>query len=150
MVLKNEILIYNLSNERIPPKRFFQELINKALAVLGERNKVSLSLIFIDSQKSRQLNKFWRNKNKAASVLSFSLQDPLPIKSKREEKILGDVFLCHKQIKSQAQRLNVPLDVFYKKLIVHSLLHLYGYDHSKAKDKQKMEGLEEEILKSCQ
>ncbi|MFA5360357.1 MAG: rRNA maturation RNase YbeY [Candidatus Paceibacterota bacterium] len=147
MVLKNEILVYNLNKEKIPPPKFFQELVNKVLVVLAEKNKVNLSLIFINPQVSRRLNKSWRHKDEIASVLSFPLLENLSLKFGKEEKILGDVFLCPKLIKSQAQKLNISVDLLYLKLIIHSLLHLYGYNHSKAKDRCKMERLEDKILK---
>jgi probable rRNA maturation factor len=147
MFPKNEILLYNLTNEKIPPKRFFQELINEVLVILKEKDKVSLSLVFITPQSIRQLNKFWRHKNKTTTVLSFPLTENLPLGLRGEKKSLGDIFLCPWQIKSQAQKLNIPLISLYRKLIIHSLLHLYGYDHSQIETRQKMERLEDKIFR---
>ena len=147
MISKAEILIYNLTKQKIPSKKFFCELIKKALAALEEKNKVSLSLIFISLRTSQQLNSYWRNKKKAASVLSFPLQEGFPIKSRKEDKSLGDIFLCPEEIELQAQTFKIPIYLFYKKLIIHSLLHLYGYRHSKARDREKMERLEDKIFR---
>ena len=94
MVLKTEILIYNLSGKRIPSKKFLNDLIKKALILLKEKNKVHLALVFIDSEASQKLNKHWRNKNTATTVLSFPLKENLPSKLLEKEKILGDIFLC--------------------------------------------------------
>lgn len=138
MVLKPEILIYNLSSQRIPSKDFFCDTIEKALGILKERKKIILSLIFIDSQNIRRLNNYWRGKNKPTSVLSFSL---------RKAEILGDIFLCPEEIKKQVEKFDVSLRFFYQKLVVHSLLHLYGDTHGREKNRQKMENLEDKILR---
>lgn len=138
MVFKPEVLIYNLDKQNIPSKRFFCSVIEKSLIVLKEKRKIALSLIFVDSQSIRRLNNYWRGKNKETTVLSFSF----------DEEMLGDIFLCPEEIKKQVKKFNLPLDSFYQKLVIHSLLHLYGYTHDKKKDRLKMEYLESKILQA--
>lgn len=137
MVFKPEVLIYNLDRQNIPSKRFFCSIVEKSLIVLKERKRIVLSLIFIDSQNIRRLNNYWRGKNKKTTVLSFSFK----------EEMLGDIFLCSSEIKAQAKIFDISLESFYQKLIVHSLLHLYGYTHDKKSDRLKMERLENTILR---
>ena len=146
MVSKIEILIYNLSKEKIPSKKNLENLVRKVLKILKEKNKVSLSLIFIEADKSQQLNNYWRNKNSVASVLTFPLQDNLSKQLPDKEKILGDIFLCPEKIKKQAKEFQISVNSLYQKLIIHSLLHLYGYSHSQIKEARKMEKLENKIL----
>ena len=138
MVFKPEVLIYNLDRQNIPSKRFFCSIVEKSLIVLKERKRIVLSLIFIDSQNIRRLNNYWRGKDKETTVLSFSFK----------EEILGDIFLCPSEIKAQAKIFDISLEFFYEKLVVHSLLHLYGYTHGKKEDRLKMERLENKILKA--
>ena len=140
MVFKPEVLIYNLDRQNIPSKRFFCSIVEKSLIVLKERKRMVLSLIFIDSQNIRRLNNYWRGKDKETTILSFSLGE--------KGKILGDVFLCPEEIKRQVKRFNVSHNSFYQKLVVHSILHLYGYAHDKKSDRLKMERLENNILKT--
>lgn len=138
MVFKPEVLIYNLDRQNISSKRFFCNIVEKSLIVLKERKRIVLSLIFINSQNIRRLNNYWRGKDKKTTVLSF------PFK----EEMLGDIFLCPEEIKRQVKKFNISLDSFYQKLVVHSLLHLYGYTHEKKSDRLKMERLENNILKT--
>ncbi len=140
MVFKPEVLIYNLDRQNIPSKRFFYSIIEKSLTVLKGRKKIVLSLIFVDSRNIRRLNNYWRGKNKKTTVLSFSLNE--------DENILGDIFLCSSEIKAQAKIFDISLESFYQKLVVHSLLHLYGYIHDKKEDRLKMERLENKILQA--
>ena len=148
MVFKPEVLIYNLDRQNIPSKRFFCNVVEKSLVVLKERKRIVLSLIFVDSQNIRRLNNYWRGKNKETTVLSFSLNETFPLELGKKEKILGDIFLCPEEIKRQVKIFNVSLDSFYQKLVVHSLLHLYGYTHDKKENKLKMERLENKILQA--
>ena len=143
MVFKPEVLIYNLDRQNIPSKRFFCSIIEKSLIVLKERKRIVLSLIFINSRNIRRLNNYWRGKNKKTTVLSFSLGE-----LGENEKMLGDIFLCSSEIKAQAKIFDISLEFFYQKLIVHSLLHLYGYTHDKKSDRLKMERLENKILQT--
>jgi len=138
MVFKPEVLIYNLDRQNIPSKRFFCGIVEKSLIVLKERKRIVLSLIFVDSQNIRRLNNYWRGKNKETTILSFPFED----------EILGDIFLCPEEIKRQVKRFDVSLGSFYQKLVVHGLLHLYGYTHDKKKDRLRMERLEKKILEA--
>jgi probable rRNA maturation factor len=147
MIPKTEILIYNLVERNIPSQKFFQGLIKKILIALGEKEKVSLSLIFINAQESKKLNKYWRNKDIVSSVLSFPLYQNFPTELQKQEKILGDIFLCPEKIEEQIQDLEILPLLFYKKIIIHSLLHLYGYTHDKEKDRKRMERLENKIFR---
>ena len=148
MVFKPEVLIYNLDKQNIPSKRFFYNIVEKSLVVLKERKRIVLSLIFVGSQNIRRLNNYWRGKNKETAVLSFPLNEILPLKLGKKEKILGDIFLCPEEIERQVKRLDVSLSSFYQKLVVHGLLHLYGYTHDKKEDRLKMECLENKILEA--
>jgi len=146
MVFKPEVLIYNLDRQNIPSKKFFCSIVEKSLAKLKERKKIALSLIFVNSQNIRRLNNYWRGKNKATTVLSFPADEILFRESWKKEKILGDIFLCPEEIKKQVKKFDISLNRFYQKLVVHSILHLYGYTHDKKKDGMKMERLENKIL----
>ena len=146
MVFKPEVLIYNLDRQNVPSKRFFRSIIEKSLVRLKERERIALSLIFVNSQNIRRLNNYWRDKNKTTTVLSFPLNEIPATELGEKEKILGDIFLCPEEIKKQVKKFDISLDCFYQKLVVHSILHLYGYVHDKKKNAIEMEDLENKIL----
>jgi len=73
----------------------------------------------------RRLNKQYRNKNKTANVLSFTLE--------KGKVGPSEIFLNIKEKK-------LPY------LFLHGMLHLKGYDHVKKSDARKMEKLEQKIL----
>ena len=86
----------------------------------------SLSVAFVSEEKSRKINKKYRNKDRATNVLSFSLR-----------KNEGELILCKTVIKKEAKKINETLDKWLGFLIIHGMLHLKGLEHG-----AKMEKLE--------
>ena len=61
-----------------------------------------------------------------------------------EEMMLGDILLCSEVVKAQAEEYGHSELREFCFLIVHSMLHLFGYDHIEEEDRREME---EEQLK---
>lgn len=90
--------------------------------VLGK--SYSLSIAFVDKKKSKELNKKYRQKDKATNVLSFSL-------NKKE----GELILCPAVIKSEAVNFDRNFKQFIGFLVIHGMLHLKGMEHSSTMEK---------------
>ena len=56
--------------------------------------------------------------------------------------------MCYDKILSQSKLYNHSIKREYSFLLVHSLLHLLGYDHIDIKDERKMFKKQDEILDS--
>ncbi|NMB92320.1 MAG: rRNA maturation RNase YbeY [Parcubacteria group bacterium] len=126
-----EILIYNLSSQKMPVK-FFKETIQRIFSIFKKKYP-AISLIILPEKEMKALNYYWRHKNKSTTILTFKE---------------GDIFLCPSVIIKQAKKRKISLEAFYKLLLVHGVLHLFGYTHDKLKDAKKMELLESKILQS--
>ncbi len=96
--------------------------------ILGK--KYSLSIAFVSSKKSRELNKKYRNINKPTNVLSFALH-----------KDEGELILCKEVIRKELKKFGRNFEQLLGFLVIHGMLHLKGYKHGK-----KMEKLEEKYL----
>ena len=68
------------------------------------------------------------------------------------EEILGDIIVCGGRMKEQAKKYGHSQKRELSFLIVHSMLHLIGYDHMEKKDAELMESeqkrLMDEVLKT--
>lgn len=64
------------------------------------------------------------------------------------ELLLGDIVININRVFSQAQEYGHSLLREYAFLLVHSMLHLTGYDHMSDGERKQMEGLQEKILQS--
>ena len=62
--------------------------------------------------------------------------------------MLGEIIICEKQMKRQAREYKNKVQREFAYLFCHGMLHLFGYDHMKEKDKKIMREKEEEILTS--
>ena len=115
---------------------------------------LEISVLFTDDSVIQDLNARFRNKDKATNVLSFPSFDINPddfsgLKNYTEEGeslILGDMILAYETVVMEAKEQNKTLENHVKHLIVHSVLHLLGYDHIDDEDAKEMEEKEIEIL----
>ncbi len=131
----NKVEIVNLVGKR--DKKVEKELKKVALKTiqfLGGKN-ISVEIFLAKSQLMKFLNKKFCGKNKTADVLSF--EEPKDfISPKSKNKNIGEIYL-----NSKFSILNS------RYLLIHGLLHLFGYDHQKKNDIIKMELAEQRLLK---
>jgi probable rRNA maturation factor len=132
------IEINNLTNFTVN-KRSFAQVAKKVLS--GENREIeNISLAFVDKQEIQKLNRKFRKKNKPTDVLSFNMD---------EKDCLGDVVICPDVVKENAEKYNVSVNYETKKVFVHGILHLLGYDHEKTeKEAELMELKQEKYLKN--
>jgi probable rRNA maturation factor len=111
--------------------KLLSKIAHRALEVLG-LSKVELSIALVSDAQIKRLNKLYRNKDKPTDVLSF------PIGEKVEDwLILGDIVISVDTAKRQAQELGHSLEEELKRLLVHGLVHLLGYDHELGGEEEK-------------
>lgn len=121
--------------------------------VLSEQN-ISAEIIDVSIQSAsaeeiREINKKYRNIDRATDVLSFPIftKDELKdIKKDIKEVELGDIILCLEVIEKQAEEYGTGLvrEVLY--MITHGMCHLTGHDHEIEEEKKEMRALEEKVL----
>ncbi len=123
--------ITNLTLEKID-KKFLEKAFLATQKTLGEKIK-EISLVLVNDEKIREINKKYRQKNKITDVLSF------------EE--LNEIFISLPQAKRQAKRLKHSLNCELTRLFVHGIVHLAGFDHEYSeKEAREMERIENKIL----
>jgi probable rRNA maturation factor len=142
-----------------------EELTRFAEAVLGNLrlNRAQVSVVFVSDRQMRKLNRDFRSIDKPTDVLSFSYStgklygdgmiaegEPAgaallggAIEAVLDPDYLGDVVISTQTAASYAERLGLTLDQELKRLILHGLLHLCGYDHET--DNGEMNRLEQKL-----
>jgi len=137
---KNKVLVKK--RVRGVEGKLLGKIAHRALEVLG-LSKVELSIALVSDPQIKRLNKLYRNKDKPTDVLSF------PIGEKVEDwLILGDIVISVDTAKRQAKELGHSLEEELKRLLVHGLVHLLGYDHELGgEEEKKFFELEEFVLK---
>jgi len=132
--------INNLTKEKID-KKFFSTVAKKVLS--GENKKTeSLSLAFVGKEEIKELNKRFRKKNKPTDVLSFELREFESESGKKS--YLGEVVVCPEVVKENAKKYGTSVKQEVKKVFVHGIFHLLGYDHEKSKKEAEIMRKKEE------
>lgn len=114
--------------------------------------KFELSILLTDEERMQQLNGEFRNKLKPTNVLSFpdielSPQGLLEFEPDLNYMYLGDIAFGYQTIEKEAVAFEKSFQDYFTHLLVHSILHLIGFDHEHDKDAKIMESLETTILK---
>lgn len=117
------INVFNQTNYDINLK-YYKFFLSNALKVSGIKSDVNL--LFSDDKYIRELNKKFRNKNKATDVLTFPAGDI-------EEG--GDIVISYQWVKNRYEEKKIKKTII--KLIIHSVLHLSGVHHSYSKKSLK-------------
>jgi len=149
--MKAVVEIANLTTSALPEK-LLEEIAQKVLAAEGKK-ETSLSIALVGPGRMRKLNKRYGKKNRVTDVLSFpaaklNLQKPFSRDLLKAEG-LGEIVLCPRVIKKNAQRLKLDFEQELVRCLIHGVLHLLGYDHEKGiKEAQKMQEKERYYLTS--
>ena len=122
-----EILVAKEHGIRLPKKL----LITTAKVALQKINcdDAQINICLVKDSTIKKLNKFYRGKNYATDVLSFEIPSNFPKQSKAT--CAGDIIISIETASKNAKNDGRTLNAELKELLVHGILHLYGYDHEK-------------------
>ncbi len=140
--IKNQQRLIKVNQQRI------RSLLKKALRLIG-LHKAELSILFVNDRRMRILNRQYRGVDRTTDVLSFpqiEYSSQLSALSS-QQFVLGDIIINLHQAKRQASQYGLTFNEELKKLLIHSLLHLLGFNHEKGGyHKVKMRAKEKELL----
>jgi probable rRNA maturation factor len=128
--------------------------ISKKIKKLNIKNKnfkkniIFCTLLLSNNKEIKNLNKKFRKKNKTTDVLSFPFHNEKNLKKnlKREKEIyVGDIIINLNKLKAKDNLKLFKLE--FDKLWIHGLVHLFGHDHKKEKDFNKMSKIEKDYFK---
>ena len=104
-----------------------------------------LSILLTDDKEIHTLNRDYRGKDKPTDVLSFATLDGQLLPGMTS---LGDLVISIPTTRRQAKEYGVSFDAELKRLVIHGILHLMGYDHEKvpAREANRMRRLEQRVF----
>ena len=160
-----------IENETIGFDFDYESLINKSVNYVLEYvefpYEAQVNVLITDLETIREINLEQRQIDSPTDVLSFPMLEfdsPLDFSNidteiiaydmDTEEVVLGDIVLCREKILEQAKLYEHSIVREMAFLVVHSMLHLLGYDHNHDADEinelmeitKEMERLQEKIL----
>lgn len=143
----------------------FENILKNTIEFVLKEEEVDkpceVSLVFVDNEYIREINNETRGMDKATDVLSFPMIDYPNKKVYKEvytgkelsmeyfageELVIGDIVLSLERANEQREEFNHSFNRECSYLVVHSVLHLLGYDHMEDDEKVVMRAREEELL----
>ncbi len=91
----------------------------------------AVELTLVTNETMRAENRKFRGKNKPTTVLSFNVEERFPRPDLRGKRYLGELLLAPRYIESVDQDIEL--------LLVHGILHLFGYTHEERRARITME-----------
>ena len=132
-----------------------RKIAKAVYTVLGQISYLKVELVFQNGEGMTALNKSTRGVDSITDVLSYPSLDgikgrvlvPDDCLTELEGKyiFLGSIVLCEEKIRAQAKEYGHSEEEEREFLIVHGLLHLFGYDHMNEQDEKEMREKEKEI-----
>lgn len=147
--LKNKI---NLKEYKSDVKKILEILftlkdIQKSKIFHLDISKIRFDISFCTDKTIKEINKQYRNKDKATDVITFSLfADDENCIIHRKTADLGQIIISVETADMQKQENNNTLKKEILTLTVHGILHLLGFDHIEKKDYDFVVRIQNKVL----
>jgi probable rRNA maturation factor len=104
-----------------------------------------LSILLVDDAQIAVLNKDYLKREGPTNVIAFPMREgPFPDIS---PDLLGDVVISVETAQKESELAGISMEERLIALMVHGILHLFGYDHETSeKDAQEMARKNRELL----
>lgn len=149
--------MYQLEYLDLEENSQYEEIIKKVVEQCFkeenmEDSKLYISITLTTPEHIHEINKQYRNVDRATDVLSFPMFEKEEIDNKiaehefEHEDVLGDIVISIDQVEKQAKEYGHSFEREFAYMLVHGFYHLMGYDHIKEEDKVIMRPKEEKVL----
>ncbi len=119
-------------------KKYYKNFLRDTVFV--SKIEGTTTLVFVDNDEIKRLNKEYRNKDKTTDVLTFIIDD---------NPHLSDIIISYEWVLNIKEESKVKLEVC--KLIIHSILHIKNIHHTYSKksileNRKKMKKLYNKVI----
>jgi rRNA maturation RNase YbeY len=106
---------------------------------LGKSTDWVFNIIFVNHEYMINLEQRYFQKNETTDVISFNLSDAMSFPE-------GEIYINVQQAQEQSNDYNITLENELVRLLVHGILHLFGYNDICQTDRKKMKRLEDQFV----
>ena len=122
----------------IKEKRRIKEWLK--LVAFEEGNKIqNLNFLIVGDKRMIHFNKTYLNHDYSTDIITFD--------SSENKNISGDIVISIERVKENSKKYKVKLEDELRRVMVHGLLHLLGYDDKNEKEKKRIRKKENYYLK---
>lgn len=114
------IEVNNLTRSQVDKK-----FLKRIAQIVFKKKKKDLSIALVGQARIKELNRKYRKRNRSTDVLSFDYGNS------------AEVVICPTKVKENARKYGVSYKRELARSLIHSILHLLGYNHEESKKKAK-------------
>ncbi len=104
-----------------------------------------LSVLIVDDIRIAQLNETYLQRRGPTNVIAFPMREGLH--ADINPHLIGDVVISMDTCAKEAQEADLSLEQRFNQLLIHGMLHLFGYDHiHSSEDALVMDAKSDELL----
>ncbi|MBD3300403.1 MAG: rRNA maturation RNase YbeY [Candidatus Moranbacteria bacterium] len=131
-------------NQKFNPPAGLKKILVFAVDKLKLKIPPNINLIFTGNRKIKTLNRKFRGLNKPTDILTFNYSSK---QEKNPEAKIGEIFINPDYIQKNSKKEEDP-NQSIKKIFIHGIVHLAGYDHKTKEQRKKMQAIEQKIQKA--
>lgn len=97
-----------------------------------------LNYIFLNDERLLKMNQEYLGHDTLTDIITFDYCE--------NEYISGDIFISVERVEQNAEKFEVLFEEELKRVMIHGVLHLLGFNDKTAKEKEKMRDLENRCI----
>ena len=105
-----------------------------------EKQSGEINFIVTNDKSINKINIQYLNTDTFTDVITFNF-------SEEDAVVSGDVYISIERVEENAKKFRVSVEEEFRRILIHGILHLLGYNDSVAKDKRRMTRLENKFLR---
>lgn len=142
--MENTSPILQFFNESEIPVPVNQSSLASLLSEIAEAEQVSfemVELVYVSEEEIIRVNTEFLDRNYVTDIISFRYDE-----DKENQAIEGTLYCCAPRIKEQADQYADSEEEEFRRIFIHGVLHLIGYEDRTPEQKNKMTELENTYL----
>ena len=142
--MREGIILRNRQRARAVNLRRLRAVVLCLVEELFERPPFELGIYLVSASEITGLNEAFLRHRGATDVIAFDYGSS---EICDEPGLRGEIFVCLEEAVAQARRFRTSWPSELVRYIVHGLLHLQGYDDTRAGDRRRMKEKENRLLR---
>ncbi|MGQ9508821.1 MAG: rRNA maturation RNase YbeY [Thermodesulfobacteriota bacterium] len=106
--------------------------------------EAELSILLVDDQQIREMNRRYLGHDKPTNILSFSMREG--VNSSLNPHLLGDLMISIETARRQSRQWGLSAMEMITLLMIHGILHLLGYHHEGSRKEAREMALKQKLL----
>jgi rRNA maturation RNase YbeY len=120
-------------NQKLRHKAWIRNCIH-----LQNKNPGEIAFIFTSNERILELNRSYLNHNDFTDVITFDYSSG--------DRVSGDIFISVEEVKKNAAFYEVDVEHELRRVMIHGIFHLLGFDDRTEKEAREMREMEDEAL----